>query len=70
VQLTVVVPIAKLEPLGGEHAIVTGASPPVNVGKGNVTATGLLSSACTIGGVGQLMAGGDVDGRVGLPQPT
>jgi hypothetical protein len=41
VQLTLVDPTGKLDPLGGVHDVVTGVVPPVTVGCGYVTGTGL-----------------------------
>ena len=69
VQLTIVVPTLKLDPLDGEQVVVSGAWPPEATGAGYITETGTPVRLCSVTGFGQLIAGAGVVGVVGLPQP-
>jgi hypothetical protein len=69
VQVTCVVPIGNLDPLGGVHSTRTGAMPPATEGK-NVTTADMPSTDSTCLVSGQVIVSVLADGFAGLLHPV
>jgi hypothetical protein len=70
--VTIEVPTAKRDPLGGVHVTEIGAVPPAAVAKGNVTTASPPLIEGTVCGAGHESSNPDetMDGPVGPPQPA